>query len=184
MKWLNAFMIMAILLCAASYCARNETEPSLVFVNVAPAEGDKLWLIYEDDTVKMVAVGYGDATGQSAPGFYVFRKATADWIRIDKVSTQRSTFGRSPTFQEAKDAGKKPASIGWDFRNLAEKNQVNLPLTSAGFLFFPDKVERDEKQKEYVLRFNSGWEIEGVETVLRLRIDELTRGDLQQEVGN
>jgi hypothetical protein len=148
--------------------------------NVAPAETDNQWPIHEDDTVKMVAVGYGDATEQSRPGFFVFRKATGDWIRLDKVSTLGATFGRSPTLQEVRDAGKAPPSIGWDFRSLSEKDHVDLPLTSAGFLFFPDEVELDTNEKAYVLRFSSGWEIKGVETVLRLPIDELRIRAIEQ----
>jgi hypothetical protein len=182
MRLPHTFMTVLIVLCALSCSLRGPAEqrPSLVCTNVAPAKGDKQWPIYEDDTVKMVAVGYGDASKQSKPGFYVFRKATANWIRIDKVSTRGATFGRSPTFQEVKDAGKTPASIGWDFRNLAEEDQVDFPLTSAGFLFFPHKVERNEKRKEYVLRFNSGWGIAGVETILKLPINELTKRGLEQ----
>ena len=138
----------------------------------------KQWPIYEDNTVKMVAVGYGDATRQSNPGFFVFRKATADWIRIEKVSTRGATFGRSPTFKEVEDAGTTPPSIGWDFRSFAEQVHVDLPLTSAGFLFFPDKVELDKRKEEYVLRFNSAWGITGVETVLRLPIDAMNQKSL------
>jgi hypothetical protein len=129
----------------------------------------------------MVAVGYGDATKQSKPGFYVLRKATGEWIRIDKVSTRSAIFGRSPTFEEAKAVGQIIPSIGWDFRSLSKNTHVDFPLKSSGFLFFPDKVERDEERKEYVLRFYSGSKIKGVETVLKLSIHELTKIDLEQE---
>ena len=168
-----------------SCSARDEAEPrpSLFYTNIAPDKGDKQWLIYEDDAVKMVAVGYGDATKQSMPGFFVYRKATADWIRVDRVSTRGATFGRSPTLDETRDAGKAPASIGWNFRSLEEADYVDLPLTSAGFLFFPDKVELDHANKEYVLRFNSGWDIEGVETILRLSVDALREKNLAQSRG-
>ena len=57
---------------------------------------------------------------------------------------------------------------------------MDFPLTSAGFLFFPDSVELDEKQKQYVLRFNSGWGIKGVETVLRCFADELRTMNVEQ----
>lgn len=182
MKWSSALLITLLGLCALSCSAHDETNspPALAYTNIAPAKSDKQWPIYEDDIVKMVAVAYGDATHQSKPGFYVFRKKTTDWIRIDKVLTRGATFGRSPTFEEVKAAGKGPASIGWDFRNLAQQAEVDFPLKSAGFLFFPDRVERDKKQKEYVLHFNSGWEIKGVETILRLRIDQLKQEDLEQ----
>lgn len=182
MKWSYSILTLFMALCAASCSAKDETTPqvTMAYTNMPPAESDKQWPLYEDEMVKMVAVGYGDATHQSKPGFYVFRKKTADWIRIDKVRTQGATFGRSPTMAEVKAVGKTPASIGWDFRSLAKKSEADLPLTSAGFLFFPDKVERNDRQKEYILRFNSGWEIKGVETILRMRIDELTTTDLEQ----
>ena len=185
MKWPTAILTALLFLNALSCSASDGTNSptALAFTSMPPAEGDKQLPIHEDDLVKMVAVGCGDATHQSNPGFYVFRKKTADWIRIDKVPTRGATFGRSPTMAEVKASGKTPASIGWDFRNLAEKPEVDFPLKSAGFLFFPDKVKRDDKQKEYVLYFNSGWEIKGVETILRLRIDELMKTDLEQTGG-
>jgi len=185
MKWSNAILTALVVLCALWCSARNETNSPaiLAYTNMPPAEGDKQWPLHEDEMVKMVAVGYGDATHQSNPGFYVFRKKTKDWIRIDKVPTRGATFGRSPTMAEVKAEGKTPASIGWDFRSLAEKPEVDFPLKAAGFLFFPDKMERNEKQKVYVLHFNSGWEIKGVETILRLRIDELMKTDLEQSPG-
>jgi len=182
MRWDHTFLTVLISVCAISCGARDEavSSPSLIYTNVAPDQSDEQWPIYEDNTVKMVAVGYGDATRQSDPGFFVFRKATADWIRIEKVSTRGATFGRSPTFQEVEDAATTPPSIGWDFRSLTEQVHADLPLTSAGFLFFPDKVELNEQKKEYVLRFNSAWEIKGVETVLRLPIDAMNLKNLEQ----
>jgi hypothetical protein len=183
MRWPDRITYSIILLFALSFTVLAKTEsmvPPLVCKNTPPAEDDKQWLLYEDDTVKMVAVGYGDVTKQSNPGFYIFRKAMKDGIRIDKVSTRGATFGRSPTYQEVKDAGKIPPSIGWDFRHLAVRKQVNVPLTSAGFLFFPDKIERYEKKNEYELRFNSSWKIAGVETILKLQIDELIKRDCEQ----
>jgi len=182
MKWLNA-MLTALLFLSALPCSASDgtNSPSvLAYTSMPPAQGDKQWPIYEDDAVKMVAVGYGDATHQSKPGFFVFRKKTADWIRIDRVSTRGATFGRSPTMAEVKAAGKTPASIGWDFRNLADKSAVDFPLSAAGFLFFPDNVECNTKENEYVLHFNSGWEIKEVETILRLQVDELTKTDHEQ----
>jgi hypothetical protein len=182
MKWPNAILTALLVLGALSCSARDETNSPtvLAYTSKPPERGDKQRPIHEDDLVKMVAVDYGDAAHQSKPGFYVFRKKTADWIRIDSVPTRGATFGRSPTMAEVKAAGKSPPSIGWDFRSLAKQPGVDFPLNAAGFLFFPDKVERNDTQTEYVLHFNSDWEIEGVETILKLRIDELTNTDLEQ----
>ncbi len=77
-------------------------------------------------------------------------------------------------------AGTTLPSIGWDFRGLAEHTNVDVPLISAGVLFFPDEVELDEKEREYVLRFNSAWDIKGVETVLRIPIDAMNAMNLEQ----
>ncbi len=176
MKWFHALLTVLVGLggIACRMHRETRTELSLVCTHVAPEEGDKQWPIYEDDAVKMVKVGYGDATRQSRPGFFVLRKAISDWIRVDRVPTRGATFGRSPTFEEVKAVGKAPPSIGWDFRGLAKEDYVDFPLTFAGFLFFPDQVELDRVTGEYVLRFNSNWDIEGVETILRLPADELT----------
>jgi chondroitin AC lyase len=175
-RWLRTLLITLLGLAAISFYARDAvcTTPSLIFTRVAPSDDDKQWPIYEDEGFRMVAVNYGDGTKQSTPGFFVFRKSTADWIRIDKVSTRGAIFGRNPTLEEVKSAGAIPPSIGWDFLDLAEDDYVDFPLTSAGFLFFPDEVELDDKKDEYVLHFNSGWDIEGVETVLRFSVDELS----------
>jgi hypothetical protein len=173
MRWVQTFLAVLIAGWGMSCSASDEalTPPAVIHSEVAPDQRDTQLPVYEDNAVRMVAVGYGDATWQSDPGFFVFRKATAGWIRIEKISTRGAAFGRSPSFQEAKDAGTIPPSIGWDFRHLAEQAQVDVPLTSAGFLFFPDKVELDPNEMEYVLRFSSAWNIEGVETVLRFPVD-------------
>ncbi len=159
----------------------DQLERKLIYTELSPSEGDMQRLIYEDDLVKMVAVGYGNAGNPSKPGFYVFRKKTKDWIRIDKVPTLGATFGRSPTDKEVEKAGKGPVSIGWNFRKLSEKAYVDFPLTSGGFLFFPDKVEY--KELEYVLHFNSSWKIKGVETRLKMRLDQLANSESEHGSG-
>lgn len=170
-------VLLTVLVGLAGISCRTQEEagvpPSLICTSRAPDERDKQLRIYEDEAVTMVGVGYGDATWQSQPGFFVFRKADAEWLRVERVSTEGATFGRSPTFEEARDAEKMPPSIGWDFRSLANEDCVDFPLTFQGFLFFPDKVEFDGMKRQYVLRFNSKWGIEGVETVLRLPAEML-----------
>lgn len=175
MRLLHVLLIVLVSLAGMS-CRTQEqagVPPSLVCTSSAPDGRDKPLRIYEDEAVKMVGVGYGDATWQSRPGFFVLRKADAEWLRVERVSTQGGTFGRSPTFEEARNAGKMAPSIGWDFRSLANEDYVDFPLTFQGFLFFPDKVEFDGTKRQYVLRFDCTWGIEGVETVLRLPAEML-----------
>ena len=177
MKYYKSLLIP--LLCfsvlSACSCEQDVSQYSLIYSCVAPAKGDKKWTVYEDSKVKMVSVSYGSATKHSNPGFFVYRKATENWIRIDKISTQGATFGRSPTLEEANKSGKGFPSINWNFQELENDAYIDFPLQSAGFLFFPDEVELDKMNKEYILRFNSDWEIEGVETVIRLPVDELLK---------
>jgi len=151
----------------------GEQQASIEISLAGPQPDDRQWELYEDESIRMVAVNYGHTENLSTPGLFVFRKATSDWVRVDRISTKGATFGHSPTIEECRTAGRAPPSIGWNFRDLAGQPLVELPLTAAGFLFFPDKVERTGG--EYVLRFNSGWEIPGVETVLRF-----SAGDLHQ----
>jgi hypothetical protein len=147
--------------------------PSVIYTLSRPKESDRQRPIYEDSLVVLVSVNYGTEDAKSDPGLFVFRKGNSDWVRVDRISTRNAVLGRNPTFEEAKQAGKGPPSIGWDFRPLADQPYIRLPLQFAGFLFFPDQVDRDDEAGEYVLRFNSTWEIEGVETVLRLSVEEL-----------
>ena len=58
---------------------------------------------------------------------------------------------------------------------------MEIPLKSGGILFFPDKVEN--KELDYVLHFNSSWEIKGVETTLKLRLDQLANSEPEQGSG-
>jgi hypothetical protein len=170
-------LIALILLGTSTDCLRSADDAaglhSVIYTPSRPKESDRQWPIYEDSLVIIVGVNYGTEDAKSDPGLFVFRKVNSDWVRIDRISTRNALLGRNPTFEEAKEAGKGPPSIGWDFRPLAHQLYVCLPLQFAGFLFFPDRVERDDEAGEYVLRFNSTWEIEGVETVLRFSVEEL-----------
>lgn len=176
---LQSIVILLFLLQFTSVFSEEKVS-SLMLYHIAPKATDKQWIIYEDADFKMVRVNYGTAGAQSKPGFYIFRKTKADWVRLEKVSTKSATFGRSPTLEEVKKAKKSPPSIGWDFRHLSKLPIVAFPLTYGGFLFFPDKVKKDEIKQDYTLHFNSSWEIPGVETIFRLSINDLQQSEFDQ----
>ena len=154
-----------VLVCAVSAMGTNGA-PSVVTSTNAPAETDRQRLLHEDDQFRFVAIDYGNK-GDQVPGFYVFAKQHSRWLRIDKVSTKDAVLGHSPTFEEAKQAGMSPASVDWDFRRFKDREFLDVPLPGGSFIAFPDKITLDERSQMYVLSFQSGWKIEGVETVLR-----------------
>ena len=160
--------------CAASP-ARVEINSTVIARTDGPATTDKLRTLYEDDEMRIAAVDYGHHTSPQTPGFYVLGKSDHKWIRIEKVTLKDAILGRSPTFEECRAAGVNPPSIGWDFRSLAGHDYAELPLRSSGFLFFPDKIEKNGEEGRLVLRFNSGWRMARVETVLVMALDDLQR---------
>lgn len=172
MRATAAILVLLFLVLPISIHADKE-QTSIEISPVGPQPADRQWVLHEDTAIRMVAVNYGDAENKSTPGLFIFRKATSDWVRVNRISTAGAKFGRSPTMEECKKAGKPPPSIGWDFRGLARQKFVEIPLTAAGFLFFPDKVELIGKV--YILRFNSNWKIFLVETSLRFKAEDLSK---------
>ena len=168
-------LIVAFVLAAGTLCADETNTTSSVVTSVrGPTESDGQRMVHEDKEFRFVAVDYGHK-GTQASGFYVFAKQTSRWLRIDKVSTAESVLGRSPTLEEAKQAGGGFPQVGWDFgMQYKDKPFAELPLRTSGSIVFPDKIQFDEQSQRYVLSFNSDWKIKGVETVLRCRRADLT----------
>jgi len=175
MKRLMLITIWIGLGCACALADQMATNGSVVATTNAPAKTDRPRQLYEDQELRIVAVDYGNQAAPQTPGFYVFWKKRQNWVRIDKVSLKGAILGRSPTFEECRVAGTSPCSIGWDFSTLAKQDYVEFPLKSDGFLFFPDKVERNEEKGQLILRFNSGWKMAPVETVLSVSLADLKR---------
>ena len=162
--------LVAVVCCRSPAAAKG--SPSVVTSTNAPAAADNHRLIHEDTDFRFVAVNYGH-TGRQVPGFYVFSKQHAQWRQITRVSTRNGVFGRSPTFDEVKQAGTSPPSVGWDFRGLEDNKFVSVPLHGGSFIAFPDKITLDAPSHAYVLSFHSRWQIAGVETVLRFSKSDL-----------
>jgi hypothetical protein len=173
MKSIFIAATIAFLNCGYTLAEAPATNGTLIVTTNAPAKSDKPRQLYEDHAIRILAVDYGHHTAPQTPGFYVQGRKNHNWIRVEKVSLRDSVLGRSPTFEECRAAGTSPCSIGWDFSSLAKQDFVDFPLKSGGFLFFPDRIERDEEKGQLVLRFNSGWKIAGVETVLRVALNDL-----------
>jgi hypothetical protein len=168
-------LIVAFVLATGTLFADETNKmPSIVASVRSPAETDVQRLIFEDKEFRFVAVNYGNK-GTQVPGFYVYAKDRSRWLRIDAISTAEAVLGRSPTLEEAKQAGGGFPQVGWDFGlQYKDKPFAELPLRTSGSIVFPDKIQFDEKTQRYVLSFNSDWKIKGVETVLRFRRADLT----------
>lgn len=175
MRWTTILIVVGCTVLVG--CRVSPTQiagsPTVIATIVGPAAGDRLRTLYQDDEMRIVAVDYGPRGSPQTPGFYVFGKHAAKWIRIEKVALKNAVLGCSPTVEECRAAGKNPPSIGWDFRPLAGREYVDFPLTFGGFLFFPDKIEKDEASRRLILRFNSAWQMPLVETVLSVALDDL-----------
>jgi hypothetical protein len=168
-------LIVAFVLATGTLFADETNKMASIVTSVrSPAETDVQRLIFEDKEFRFVAVNYGHK-GTQVPGFYVYAKDRSRWLRIDAISTAEAVLGRSPTMEEASQAGGGFPQVGWDFSiQYKDKPFAELPLRTSGSIVFPDKIQFDEKSKRYVLSFNSNWKIKGVETVLRFSKVDLT----------
>jgi hypothetical protein len=159
--------------CSRVLAGQPTTNGTLLATTNGPAIADKLRQLYEDQEFRIVAGDCGQQASPQTPGLYVQAKKNQNWVRIERVSLKDSILGRSPTFEECRAAGTSPPSIDWDFSPLAKQDYVQLPLAPGGFLFFPDKIERQEGKGLLVFRFSSGWKMAPVETVLSVSLADL-----------
>jgi hypothetical protein len=187
---MNSIMIAfpcTFLACTFVWAEEIGTGDTVVTTTNAPVKTEKPRKIYEDEEFRIVTVDYGTKESPQTPGFYIFGKKHQKWVSVEKVSLRESILGRSPTIEECRAAGKNEPSITWDFKSLAKQDYVDFPLKGGGFLFFPDKIERNEKKNQIIFRFNSSWEIVGVETVLIVPLGDLRKalknGSVQQDGG-
>jgi hypothetical protein len=173
---MKTILIVTACACLAGCSAsppQAETDSTVIATAAGPAPTDKPRLQYEDDEMRIVAVDYGRSDSPQIPGLYVFGKRHQKWIRIDRVSLRHAVLGRNPTFEECRAAGVNPPSNNWDFRQLRGRDCVELPLMNSGFLFFPDRIEKNEQEGRLILRFGSQWQIPQAETVLVIALGDL-----------
>lgn len=57
MKPINT--IITVLLCLCASLCFAEDKASLIYTEISPSENDKQRLIFEDESYRMIAVGYG-----------------------------------------------------------------------------------------------------------------------------
>lgn len=88
--------------------------------------------VHDDEAYEMVSRNYGN--NEYEPGFFAHDKVRGRWIQITRISTEHARFGRSPDFNDI------PLQVSWDFRYLADKKYVALPLRTSGSIVFPDRV--------------------------------------------
>lgn len=137
-------------------------RPSAILADASQPSGLRP-MIYQDDDYAFFKRGYG-AKGDHVPGLFLFSKKQKKWMKIRKLSTDRAKLGRSPTDEEAAATGKGPCSVGWNYSQIRESDYVTLPLMTSGSVNFPDKIVYDREPLEYLLQFNSSWNIDGVLT--------------------
>ncbi|MDA1138631.1 MAG: hypothetical protein O3B01_08615 [Planctomycetota bacterium] len=114
--------------------------------------------IHEDTHYSFVYRHYGNQReGVHTPGLFVHSKETGTWMEVKKLSTKGAKLGRDPNID-----GKIICSVGWDYRPLAKKDYVEIPLMTSGSVNFPDTISYEEDRHSYFLLFNSNWEIEAV----------------------
>jgi hypothetical protein len=175
---MKAILIVTTCACLAGCSTpptKTEAGPTAIATFAGPATTDKPRMLYEDDEIRIVHVGFGSSASPETPGFYVFGKRNQKWIRVDKVSLKDAVLGRNPTFEECRVAGVNPPSVGWDFRRLRGHDYVELPLRTSGSLLSPDRIEKNEHEGSLILRFGSRWRIPHVETVLVIALGDLRR---------
>jgi hypothetical protein len=177
---MKTILVVTACVCLAGCSAvprERDIGPTVTGTRTGPAATDTPMTLYEDDEIRIAAVGYGDQDSPQILGFYVWGKRSLRWIRIDKVSLRDAILGRSPTFAECRAAGVNGPSVGWDYRRLKGRAYVEMPLKTTGSLNYPDRIEKNEKAGHLLLRFNSHWRthwhMAAAETVLVIAIDDL-----------
>jgi len=120
------------------------------------------WTLFENHAYRFVRVEW--STGESA--LLVYSKETDMWRVIENVSTHGAVFGRSPTFEACRAAGKAPPETGWDFRHLAAEAFTDVPINAGAFRAFPDRITFDPANGTWTLEFMSNWDMAGTRTLL------------------
>jgi len=110
--------------------------------------------IYQDKAYEFAVRNYGNK-GQDTPGLFIHDKVQDRWLQITEVSTEHAQLGRSPDRISPKEVSR--LSVSWDFRPLAKKQYVSLPLKTSGSISFPDRISFDKRAKFYKLDFDTDY---------------------------
>ena len=103
--------------------------------------------IHEDEAHEFVFRHYGK--NEFEPGLFVHDKLRDRWFQIAEISTEHAKLGRSPDITDI------PLQVSWDFRRLAGKKYVALPLQTSGSIVFPEDVSFDKRAQVYRLDCNA-----------------------------
>ncbi len=148
---------------------KNKGISSSIITSLStPDSTEKQSLLFENDFYKFTRVGFGHEKKQGQ-GLYVFSKNYSEWLRIDQVTTLNAIFGCSPTFEQCRKANVPPPSVDWDFRPFKKNDFVQMPIHYCDFVSYPNNIAYDKDTGFWKLSFMSGWEIDGVKTVLIFR---------------
>lgn len=135
-----------------------------------------VWVVYYDAEFLFLARNFGSPLSSGARvdlGLFVHSKRHNRWLWIKKLSTVGAKFGRSQSENPDEQAVLSRLSVGWDDTRWAAEKQVELPLPGNASLALPDRIEFDEHDARYRLRFHSRLKIPVAETMLVLSRDEL-----------
>jgi hypothetical protein len=147
-----------------------------IVTRAADAPTRNVVTIYEDAAFRFRSRHAGDGRapgGATEPGLFVQSRATGRWRRIVAIATAGGRFGHSDVHDSAGRNLLRLASVGWDFRPLAERAWAEQPLRTSGSLVFPDSIHLDPATDRYVLHYLSRWGIPEAETVLSVRRSDL-----------
>jgi hypothetical protein len=125
--------------------------------------------IHEDADYSFVCRNFGNKQeGFHDPGLFVYSKQHGAWMEVKRLSTKGAKLGRDPNID-----GRIVCSVGWDYRPLAKKAFVDVPLMTSGSVNFPDAIVYDEHKRSYFLLFNSSWKLEAVLSRFKIKKADL-----------
>ncbi len=143
---------------------------------VAPAPRKNVTVLHYDGAYLFLARDHGDGRdpgGGTEPGLFIHSKAQGTWLRVEAVSTEGASFGRSVSEDGRVPAELAKLSVSWDHTPLADQDFVEIPLRTSGSLVFPDTVGRDGVGRRYKLSFLTASGVPSAATHLYLKIADL-----------
>ena len=96
-----------------------------------------------------VTQDFGDSRdfgGSQVPGVFAHSHSHNRWLKILRVSTAGSKFGKCLDLR---------LQAPWDFTSLSSREFVPLPLTGGSAIHLPDKIVYDSLRQVFVMYFDS-----------------------------
>lgn len=146
----------------------EKTFHSIVVERNVPPNMRGTRLVDYNSEFAWVSQDFGDSRdfgGGQVPGVFVHSHSHNQWLKILRVSTAGSKFGKclDPRLQ-----------VTWDFTNLSSREFVPLPLTGGSAIHLPDKIVYDSVRQVFVMYFDSSAQEYSVITTLIIPKKDLT----------